>query len=589
MEYLPVQVDPEKLSQILTSIGLEVEHMEKKESIKGGLHGVFVGEVLTCEKHPEADKLKLTTVDVGGEKPLNIVCGAANVAAGQKVVVALAGTTIYPSSGEPITLKKAKIRGAESEGMICAEDELGISDDHGGIIVLDQVHKAGTPASEVFKTETDFIYEIGLTPNRMDAMSHRGVARDVCAYLSYHQQQNISASKPTSEITIPAGLNIPNVEIKNTDACPRYCGIYISGISVKESPEWLKKRLNSIGVKSINNIVDITNFILHESGQPLHAFDADKIKGQKIIVKNADADSKFVTLEGKERKLNGHELMICNESEPMCIAGVYGGLESGVTAITKNIFMESACFDPKWIRRAALHHDLRTDASTRYEKGVDIEQTLFNLERAAGLILENAGGSLSSLVFDHYPNPVQKTKIDFHWDYLKKLSGKAYQIASVKSILLALGFIIEAENEHSIQLLVPSSKRDIQHQADIVEEIIRIDGLDQIPVDQHFSFVPSSNPNQNASNLKEKLTGQLCGMGFQEIFTNSITNAQFYTQEVLNQSVIMMNSLSAELNMLRPDMIQSGLQVISHNLNHKNNDLRFFEFGKTYLKMRQAT
>lgn len=583
-EYLPLQVDPEKLSQILTSIGLEVEHMEKKERIKGGLHGVFVGEVLTCEKHPEADKLKLTTVDVGGDRPLNIVCGASNVAAGQKVIVALAGTTIYPTNGEPITLKKAKIRGAESEGMICAEDELGLSNDHGGIIVLDANHKAGTPASVVYQPDTDYIYEIGLTPNRMDAMSHRGVARDVCAYLSYHQNETITATIPESSFSSQPGLAAPNVDVQNSEACSRYCGIYLSNITVQESPDWLKKRLYSIGVKSINNIVDITNYMLHESGQPLHAFDADKIKGKKIIVKSAEAESRFVTLEGKERKLNGHELMICNESEPMCMAGVYGGLESGVTTETKNLFLESACFDPKWIRRAALHHDLRTDASTRFEKGVDVEQTRFNLERATRLILEYAGGTVSSAVSDHYPSPIQKTKIEFHWNYLTKLSGKAYDVASVKSILHALGFITESENENSIQLLVPTSKKDINHQADIVEEIIRIDGLDQIPVNDHFSFIPSSQPNQIASNLKEKLAGQLCGMGFQEIFTNSITNAQFYSQETLSKSVIMMNSLSAELNMMRPEMIQSGLQVIGHNLNHKNNDLRFFEFGKTYQK-----
>ena len=584
LDYLPTQIEPEKLSHILTSIGLEVEQMEKIESIKGGLQGVFVGEVLTCEKHPEADKLKLTTVDVGGDKPLNIVCGASNVAAGQKVVVALAGTTIYPSTGEPITLKKAKIRGAESEGMICAEDELGLSNDHGGIIVLDPSYTAGTPASVVFKLDTDYIYEIGLTPNRMDAMSHRGVARDVCAYLSYHNKQNVSPHKPDVTYTTKADLQSPNVEIQNTEACPRYCGIYLSKITIKESPDWLKKRLNSIGVKSINNIVDITNFILHETGQPLHAFDADKIKGNKIVVKTADAQTPFTSLDGKQRKLNGHELMICDEKDPMCIAGVYGGIESGVTSETKNIFLESACFDPKTIRRAALHHDLRTDASTRFEKGVDIEQTFAVLERAISLILEISGGEISSAIFDHYPTPVQKTKITFHWAYLNKLSGKKYDAVAVKSILHALGFTIETENEESITLVVPTSKRDIQFQADIVEEIIRIDGLDQIPVDDSFSFIPSSQPNQIASSLKEKLSGQLCGIGFQEIFTNSITNAKYYTPDVLDRSVIMMNSLSADLNMLRPEMVQSGLEVIAHNINHKNNDLRFFEFGKTYQK-----
>jgi phenylalanyl-tRNA synthetase beta chain len=586
-DYLPKQIDPEKLSIILTSIGLEVESMEKKETIKGGLQGVFVGEVLTCEKHPEADKLKLTTVDIGGEKPLNIVCGASNVAAGQKVIVALSGTTIYPSTGEPITLKKAKIRGAESEGMICAEDELGLSNNHEGIIVLSESYTAGKPASEVFQIETDYIYEIGLTPNRMDAMSHRGVARDVCAYLSYHQNETIEPVVPASISIENTAMIVPEVTVKNSEACSRYCGIYINNIAVGESPDWLTKKLQSIGLKSINNIVDITNFLLHETGQPLHAFDADKIKGKKIEVKLADEGVEFIALDGKKRTLNGKELMIANESEYMCMAGVYGGLESGVSSETKNIFLESACFDPKTIRRAALHHELRTDASARFEKGVDVEQTVLVLERATSLILEVAGGSVASNVIDLYPVPFKNTIINFSWSYLQKLSGKQYDKNAVKRILTALNFVITSENEETVTLSVPSSKHDVQYQADIVEEIIRIDGLDQIPLKDTFEFIPSINNNQQAIGIKEKLSAQLGGAGFQEIFTNSITNAQFYTEETLADSVFMMNSLSSELNILRPQMVQSGLQIIAHNLNHKNNNLFFYEFGKTYHKINQ--
>ena len=582
-EYLPKKVDPEVLSGILTSIGLEVESLEKFEEIKGGLKGLLVGEVMSCEKHPEADKLKLTTVNIGQEKLLNIVCGAPNVAVGQKVIVATIGATIYPVTGESITLKKAKIRGAESEGMLCAEDEIGVGNSHAGITVLPESTVIGSAVADLFNPYEDYIYEIGLTPNRMDAMSHLGVAKDVCAYLSYHEHNKVEVKHPfKTNFEIDNSNSLITVEIANEEACKRYSGISISGITIAESPVWLQQKLKSIGLKSINNIVDITNFILHETGQPLHAFDADKITGNKVIVKTATEGSLFKTLDDKERKLSSTDLMISNEKEPMCIAGVYGGINSGVTSATKNIFIESACFDKGFIRKTALKHDLRTDAATRFEKGVDISNTVNVLKRAALLIKEIAGGEISSSIIDIYPNAQAKTTIQFQYDYLRKLSGKQYNLNDVKSILIALGFEISNETETSMALAVPFSKSDISIPADIVEEIMRIDGLDNIEIPNTISISPSIEKNNRKFALREKLSNYLPGLGFNEIFTNSISNSAFYDEELLKSSVKMMNSLTNELDMLRPQMIQSGLQVIAHNINRKNNNLRFFEFGKTY-------
>ncbi len=589
-EYLPETIDPDQLSAILTAIGLEVEHMEKTESIKGGLKGLVVGEVMTCEKHPEADKLKLTTVNTGGERPLNIVCGAPNVAVGQKVIVAPIGTTIYPLHGEPMTMKKAKIRGAESEGMICAEDEIGLGESHEGIKLLPGDLTPGTPVSTFFDTATDFIYEIGLTPNRMDAMSHLGVAKDVCAWLSYHKQKPYAVRSPftTHQQSFP-GTNDIAIEIKNEKACLRYTGILIKGVTVKESPDWLKKRLTAIGQKPINNIVDITNFILHETGQPLHAFDADKIAGKKVIITTVDEGTSFITLDEKERKLKADDLMICHAMEPMCIAGVYGGLHSGVVQTTQNIFLESACFDKGFVRKTAMHHELRTDAATRFEKGVDISNTLTVALRAAHLIASLSGGEIVGDVTDVYPNPHPKTSIDFEYEYLKKLSGKVYNSDAVFAILNALGFEITAESGTGLELKVPYSKPDISIQADIVEEIMRIDGLDNIEIPQSINIAPSVEKSNYRFQLKEKIAGYLTGNGFHEIFTNSITNSAFYDETVMSSSVRMINSLSSELNMLRPEMMRSGLQVISHNINRKNSDLRLYEFGKTYTKDEAGT
>ena len=582
-EYLPETIEPEKLSKILTSIGLEVESMETVEEIKGGLRGLLVGEVMSCEKHPDADKLKLTTVSVNNGRLLNIVCGAANVAAGQKVIVATIGTTIYPTNGEPFTIKKAKIRGVESEGMICAEDEIGLGNDHNGIMVLPAETTVGTEVAKLYKPKEDHVIEIGLTPNRIDAMSHLGVARDVCAYLSHHNKKETQALFPYQNNFKSDNQSVKiDVSVENNEACKRFSGISISNITIAESPQWLQEKLKSIGAKPINNIVDITNFILHETGQPLHAYDANKIKGNKIIARNAKEGEAFVTLDGKERKLLSTDFMICDESDGMCIAGVYGGMHSGVSAETKNIFLESAWFNPSYIRRTSLKHDLRTDAAARFEKGTDISNTVNVLKRATLLIKEIAGGEISSDVIDIYPNPLSKTTVGLKNHYLKKLSGKNYHSDTIKNILKSLGFDLVKEGADEIWVNVPFSKTDISLPADIVEEIMRIDGLDNIEIPAAITISPSSEKGLRKFEQKEKLANYLTGLGFYEIFTNSITNSAFYETEVLQGSVKMINSLSSELNIMRPEMLQGGLQVVAHNNNRKNFNLRLFEFGKTY-------
>lgn len=582
-DYLPVKTDPEKLGKILTSIGLEVESLEKYESLKGGLAGLVTGEVLTCEKHPDADKLKVTTVNTGAAEALQIVCGAANVAAGQKVIVAPVNTRIYPVSGDPVLIKKAKIRGIESQGMICAEDEIGLGTSHEGIMILPGDTEPGKAVAALFVPYEDFIYEIGLTPNRMDAMSHLGVARDVCAYLSHHDKKETLVKSPFRN-NIKADNQQLSIEVivKNQMACQRYSGISISNITVAESPEWMKQKLKAIGVKPISNIVDITNFILHESGQPLHAFDADKIKGRKIIVGNVAADTLLKTLDSKEHKLSADDLVISNAEEPMCIAGVYGGLESGVTAQTRNIFLESAWFAQQPVRKTSLRHGLRTDAATRFEKGVDISNTVNVLKRAALLIKELCGGEFSSNITDVYPVPAEPKSVGLKYHYLKKLSGKNYHGDTVKNILTALGFVIAKDNIDELWVNVPLSKPDIELPADIVEEIMRIDGLDNIDIPGAISISPSSNQHVGNMAIKEKVAGYLTGLGFYEIFTNSITNSKYYGDAMLANTARMINSLSADLDVMRPSLLETGLEVIAHNINRKNHHLRLFEMGKTY-------
>jgi phenylalanyl-tRNA synthetase beta chain len=586
-EYLPVTVEPERLSRILTSIGLEVESMEKYEEVKGGLQGLVIGEVLTTEKHPNADKLTLTTVNVGKSGPLQIVCGAPNVAPGQKVVVAAVGTTIYPTTGEPLTMKVAKIRSVESHGMICAEDEIGLGSSHAGILVLPDEAKVGMAAVDYFKPYEDVIFEIGLTPNRMDAMSHWGVARDVSAYLSHHDKKEL---KPISPLTKANGngfkadnTTLPvDVKVENTLACPRYSGVSIANVTIRESPQWLQQKLKAIGVRPINNIVDITNFIQHETGQPLHAFDADQVTGRKIIVKNLPEGTAFITLDEKERKLGGEDLMICDAKEGICIAGVFGGLHSGVSEATKNIFLESACFDAVVTRKTSFRHGLRTDAASRFEKGTDISATVSVLKRAAKLIKEIAGGEIASEIIDVYPAPRPKTEVAIKWHFIKKLSGKNYHPDTVKGILNSLGFEVLKEGIDELRVAVPYHKPDISLPADIVEEIVRIDGLDNIEIPEAITITPAVEENIAREVYREKAANYLVGQGYHEMMTNSITNAAYFSAEELTTMVKMLNSLSSELNVLRNSLFETALEVVAHNLNHKNNSLRLFEFGNAY-------
>ena len=582
-EYLPETVDPRRLSQILTSIGLEVESMEKYEEAPGGLKGLIIGEVLTTEKHPNADKLTLAKVSIGNGEPLQIVCGAPNVAAGQKVVVAPVGTTIYPKAGDPLTMKIAKIRNVESYGMICAEDEIGLGNSHDGILVLSNDAKVGSTAIEYFKPYEDWIYEIGLTPNHMDAMSHWGVARDVCAYLSHHDRKHVKPKLPDD-----AGFKADNnslvihVKIENVEACPRYSGISFTNLTIKESPKWLRQKLKAIGLRPINNIVDITNFIQHETGQPLHAFDADAIAGKTIIVKNLPEGTPFITLDEKQRKLSSEDLIICNKNEGMCIAGVFGGLHSGVTENTKRIFLESACFDPLITRKTSFRHGLRTDAASRFEKGTDISGTVVALKRAAMLIKEICGGEIASEIVDVYPNPKQKMQVGMKYHYLKKLSGKNYHQDTVNDILISLGFEIVKHEIDEIRVAVPFHKTDITLAADLVEEILRIDGLDNVDIPDAITITPAVEDNYAPEAYKEKTANYLVGLGFYEIMTNSITNSAYFSDDELRYAVKMLNNLSTELDILRPSMLETGLEAIAHNLNRKSSDLKLFEFGKTY-------
>ena len=576
--------NPELVSRVLTSIGLEVESLKPYASIRGALEGLIVGEVTSVVPHPNADKLKITQVHTGGKAMLQIVCGADNVATGQKVVVAPVGAILYPESGDSISIKLAKIRGVESQGMLCAEDEIGLSKDHSGILVLPSNLRPGMPLSEWLKPYTDFIYEIGLTPNHMDAMSHIGVARDICAWLSHQDNKEYRVKIPAISSLSPdtPGLEI-KVELENRKDCGRYSGITMTSIRIAESPKWMQDKLKAIGIRPINNVVDITNFVLQETGQPLHAYDAASIKGKKIIVKNLPAGTPFVTLDEKERVLDAADLMICDAEAPLCIAGVFGGLYSGVKETSTDLFLESAWFNPSAIRRTSFRHGLRTDAAVHFEKGMDISGTVAALKRAASLIRELAGGKISSPVTDVYPEAFPKTQILLKYHYLKKLSGKNYHSLAVKNILLALGFDILREGPDDLLIAVPFHKPDVQIPADLVEEIMRIDGFDHIEIPVNIRISPSVESGRGPAALQEKIAGFLVGQGFYEIFTNSITNSAYFSEQELATAVRMMNNLSADLNIMRPSLLETGLESISWNLNRKNSDLRFFEFGKTYV------
>jgi phenylalanyl-tRNA synthetase beta chain len=584
-EYLKIDLEPSKVSEILTAIGLEIEGMEEWISVKGGLKGVVIGEVLSCRKHPDADKLSVTTVNTGGEQPLQIVCGAPNVAAGQKVPVATIGTILYKGD-ESFEIKKSKIRGELSEGMICAEDELGLGTSHEGIMVLDQNVKPGTPASEYFKIVSDTVFEIGLTPNRIDSGSHFGVARDLAAYLNLNGGMNGKALLPSVEKFKPDNNSNPyEIIIENAVDCPRYTGITISGVTIGESPEWLKNRLRAVGLNPINNVVDITNFVQHEVGQPLHSFDADKIDGKKVIIKNLPDKSKFITLDSVERSLSSRDLMICNPNEGMCIAGVFGGIKSGISNSTKNIFLESAYFNPVSIRKTSKRHGLQTDASFRFERGADPEITVWALKRAIMLIKELAGGSISSDITDIYPNRVTKSLVDINYNNINRLIGKKIAPDTVKKILSLLDFEILHEEGDDLQINVPTYRVDVKREADVIEEILRIYGYNNVEVDMHVNSTLSYPEKPDREKVKNTISDLLSSSGFAEIMCNSLCPSAWYENSEdfdKQQLVILANPLSADLNAMRQSLLFGGLSSVSWNLNRQNPDLKLYEFGSNY-------
>jgi len=589
LDYLPVELDTEKISFILNSIGLEVERLDKYESVKGSLVGLIIGEVLEVEKHPNADKLSLTKVNIGAETPLNIVCGAPNVGVGQKVVVAPVGATIYPTNGESITMRLAKIRGYESQGMICAEDEIGLGSSHNGILILENSAVPGSLAADYFSTYSDYIFEIGLTPNRSDAMSHLGVARDICAFLSHHENKQFEVVAPYPNNFVEKTQDLIQIQVEDTEACPRYSGICINGVTIKPSPIWLIERLKAIGVRPINNVVDVTNYVLHETGQPLHAFDAEKIFGNKIIVQKLPTGTKFISLDEKERQLNEDDLVICDgDSNPMCIAGVFGGFGSGVTSNTTKLFLESASFNAGMIRKTSFRHNLRTDAATHFEKIVDVSNTVRVLERATQLIIEVSGGHIASGVSDNYPNPLEQKTVGIKYAFLHQLSGKNYAPETIARILRSLGFGIVHQTPEELTVSVPFHKTDISLPADLAEEIMRIDGFDNIEIPTAITITPAVETKWRTAVLKEKISVVLTGLGFNEIMNNSITNSAFLAENEKATAVKMMNNLSVELDVLRTSMLEPGLLTILHNINRRNNSLSLFEFGKTYSQTAQG-
>ena len=586
-QFLQVDWEENKTSELLTDLGLEVEGIETKESIKGSLEGILVGEVLTCVQHPNADRLKITTVDLGTGDPVQIVCGAPNVAAGQKVPVATIGTTLYDDKGVGFKIKKGKIRGEESHGMICAEDELGLGTSHDGILILNKKLKVGTPAAEVFNIETDQVFEIGLTPNRADAMSHYGVARDFRAGLIQHGINLELITPSVSDFHVEQRRLRIDVEVENKDLAPRYCGISIVDVEVKDSPEWIQNRLKSIGITPKNNIVDITNYVLHELGQPLHAFDASKIKGNKVIVKTLAQGTKFTTLDEVERELHSEDIMICDaESNPLCIAGVFGGINSGVSEKTTSIFLESAYFNPVSIRKTAKRHALNTDASFRFERGIDINFTEYALKRAALLIEEYAGGKVASDVMDFYPEKIEDFQVFLSYESAFRLIGQEIDKETIKNILASLEIKISSETEGGLGLTIPSYRVDVQREADIIEEILRVYGYNNIKFSHKLNTSISFDSNKDIS-LENIVANQLTTLGFNETMANSLTKEEYssFSENLKSEfNVTMLNPLSNDLKVMRQSLLFSGLESISYNLNRKNNSLKLYEFGKTYHK-----
>jgi phenylalanyl-tRNA synthetase beta chain len=583
-QYIDTDLSPEDLSKALTSIGLETGSIEKVQTVKGGLEGLVIGEVLTCTGHPNSDHLHLTTVNVGDAEPLKIVCGAPNVSAGQKVVVATIGTVLY-SGEESFTIKRSKIRGEESFGMICAEDEIGIGTSHEGIIVLPAEAVVGTPAKEYYNVKDDYVLEVDITPNRIDAASHFGVARDLAAYLAVNGLKG-QLTKPSVEAFATDNHNLPvTVTVENHEACPRYSGVSIAGVTIKESPEWLQNYLKAIGLRPINNVVDVTNFILHETGQPLHSFDADKIAGKQVIVKTLPEGTKFTTLDGTERNLSDNDLMICDSDGGMCIAGVFGGLDSGVADSTVNVFLESAYFNPVWVRKTARRHGLNTDSSFRFERGCDPNNTVYVLKRAALLIKELAGGAISSDIVDVYPEPIKPFEVDITFEKINSLIGKNIPVETVKNILANLEIGIVSETAEGLKLHVPTYRVDVQRDVDVIEDLLRIYGYNNILPGESVKTSISYSPKPDSHKLQNLIAGQLTGCGFNEILNNSLTKAGYYESLAAypaTRLVMIMNPLSADLNAMRQTLLFGGLESVAYNVNRKNQDLKFYEFGNCY-------
>lgn len=586
-QFIKIDLKSEETAALLTDLGLEVEVVEKYQSVRGGLEGVVVGHILTCEKHPDADRLSITTVDLGDGTPVQIVCGASNVAKGQKVPVATIGTKLYDKEGVEFEIKKGKIRGQESHGMICAEDELGLGTSHEGIMILDAALKPGTPAAKVFNVENDEVFEIGLTPNRADAMSHYGVARDLRASL-LQKNSNIELITPTvSTFRIDKRTLKIDVDVKDSKLAPRYCGVTISGITVKESPAWLKNRLKAIGLTPKNNIVDVTNYILHDLGQPLHAFDAAKISG-KIVVKTVAAGTKFVTLDDVERTLHEEDLMICDEKGPLCIAGVFGGKGSGVSETTNTIFLESAYFNPVSVRKSAKRHGLNTDASFRFERGIDPNITEFALKRAALLIKEVAGGEITSDIVDIYPKKIEDFPVFLNFDKTAKLIGQELPKETIKKILASLDIKVNSVSDAGLGLIIPSYRVDVQREIDVIEEILRVYGYNNINFTKKLNATVANSARTEDYKVQNIIATQLNSIGFHEMMANSLTSPDYVKlSEMLKEeyNVMMLNPLSNDLSAMRQSLLFSGLEAVSYNINRKNSDLKLFEFGKTYHKL----
>ena len=588
-QFIKTDLKSEEIADILTDLGLEVEGVDKYESLKGGLQGVVIGHVLTCEKHPDADKLKITTVDLGdGNAPVQIVCGAPNVAAGQKVPVATIGTKLFDKEGNAFEIKKGKIRGQESHGMICAEDELGLGESHDGIMILNEDLKPGTPASKVFEIETDEVFEIGLTPNRADAMSHMGVARDLRAGILQKGTTSELITPSVSKFKVEKRTLKIDVKVENDKLAPRYCGVTISGVTVKPSPNWLQNRLKAIGLTPKNNIVDVTNYVLHELGQPLHAFDAAQIKGNKVVVKTVPAGTKFVTLDDIERTLHEEDLMICDESGPMCIAGVFGGKTSGVSEKTQAIFLESAYFNPVSVRKTAKRHTLSTDASFRFERGIDPSITEYALKRAALLIQEVAGGEITSDIVDIYPKKIEDFSVFIHFNKVNKIIGEEIKPETIKKILASLDIKVNSITEAGLGLTIPSYRVDVTREIDVIEEILRVFGYNNIKIPSKVNATTAYSSRTEEYKVQNIIANQLCSLGFNEMMANSLTTPDYVKlsenlKEELN--VMMLNPLSSDLSAMRQSLLFSGLEAVSFNINRRRSDLKFFEFGKSYHKI----